>query len=75
MTRIAIRREISDLVLEALDIAVSRKLAEHQIHTFILEVIAAERPDITHGDARALLARIWHRLVGPRLAAAAGAAE
>ncbi|HEX2113162.1 MAG TPA: hypothetical protein VHM01_02045 [Alphaproteobacteria bacterium] len=75
MTRIAIRREIADLVLEALDIAVSRRLAEHQTRAFILEVITTERPDITHGDARVLLARVWHRLVGPRLAAAAGAAE
>jgi hypothetical protein len=74
MTRIAIRREITDLVLEALDIAVSRKLAEPQTHAFILEVIMAERPDITQGDARLLLARLWHRIVGPRLAAA-GPAE
>ena len=74
MTRIAIRREIADLVLEALDIAVSRKLAEHQIHAFILDVIEAERPDIARGDARMLLARLWLRVVGPRLAAA-GPAE
>jgi len=73
MTGIAIRREIADLVLEALDIAVSRKLAEHQTRTLILDVIAAERPDIAHGDARRLLARLWNRLVGPRLAAASAA--
>jgi hypothetical protein len=75
MTRVAFRREIVDLVLEALDIAVSRKLAEHQTRALILDVIAAERPDVSHGDARALLARLWHRVVGPRLTAAAAAAE
>ena len=62
MTRIGIRRELTDLVLEALDIAVSRRLPEHQTRSFILEVIAAERPDLAHGDLRALVARIWQRL-------------
>jgi len=72
MTRIAIRREIADLILEALEIAVSRKLAHHQTHAFVLEVIAAERPDLTHAAARALVGRLWQRLAGAQPAAAGG---
>jgi hypothetical protein len=64
MTRISIRREIADLVLEALDIAVSRKLAHHQTQALVLDVIIAERPDLAHGDVRTLVARVCQRLAG-----------
>ena len=73
MTRIAIRRDIADLVLEALDIAGSRKLAQHQTQAFVLDVIMAERPDLARGDARVLLARVWQRLAGRGLFAASPA--
>lgn len=70
----AVRRDIADLVLEAFDIAVSRKLALHQTRDLALDVIMAERPDLALGDARVLLARVWQRLAGRGLFAA-GAAE
>ena len=70
----AVRRDIADLILEAFDIAVSRKLALHQARDFALDVIMAERPDLARGDARVLLARVWQRLAGRGLFAA-GAAE
>ena len=61
---IAIKREIADLVLEALDIAASRKLTQHHTQAFILEVIRAERPDIGHDVAQALIRRVWQKLAG-----------
>jgi hypothetical protein len=70
----AVRRDIADLVLEAFDIAVSRKLALQQTRDLALDVIMAERPDLARGDARVLLARVWQRLAGRGLFAA-GAAE
>lgn len=73
MTSLAIRREIADLVLEALDIAVSRKLAQHETHAFVLEVVGAERPDIAPHDLRALVSRVWRRLGGIGPAVAVGA--
>jgi hypothetical protein len=65
MIRIAIRREIADLILEALDIAVSRKLTPHHTQAFVLDVIRAERPDISQGDLHILVHRVWQRLAGP----------
>ena len=62
MSMFAVRRDITDLILEALDIAASRHLAPHQIHTFILDILAAERPDIGRSDAGRLVARAWPRL-------------
>ncbi len=62
MTMFAVRRDIADLILEALDIAASRHLAPRQIHAFILDILAAERPDILRSDAGRLVARIWPRL-------------
>jgi hypothetical protein len=64
MTLISIRREIADLVLEAVDIAVSRKLAPRETDALVLEVVGAERPDIAHHDLRALVGRVWRRLGG-----------
>jgi hypothetical protein len=62
MTMFAIRRDITDLILEALDIAASRHLAPQQIQAFILDILATERPDIARSDARRLVARNWARL-------------
>lgn len=64
MTRLGIRREIADLILEALDIAVSRKLTQHHTQAFVLEVIRAERPDIGHDAVHTLVRRVWQRLAG-----------
>ena len=61
-TMFAVRRDITDLILEALDIAASRHLAHHQIHSFILDILAAERPDIARVDAGRLVARTRWRL-------------
>ena len=61
-TMFAVRRDITDLILEALDIAASRHLAHHQIHGFILDILAAERPDIARVDAGLLVARTRERL-------------
>jgi hypothetical protein len=69
---IGIKREIADLVLEALDIAMSRKLTQHHTHAFVLEVIRAERPDLGHDQAHALVRRVWQRLTGPKPAVAPG---
>ena len=65
MTRIGIRRDIADLILEALDIAVSRKLTQHHTQAFVLEVIRAERPDLGHHEAQTLIRRAWQRLTAP----------
>jgi hypothetical protein len=62
-TMFAVRRDIADLILEALDIAASRHIAPPQLQAFILDILAAERPDIAPGDAGLLVARIWRRLV------------
>jgi hypothetical protein len=64
MRDIAVRRDIADLILEALDIARSRKFGHHQTQAFILDILAAERPDISLSDARVLTARTWRRLAG-----------
>jgi len=72
MNPIGIRREIADLVLEALDIAMSRKLTQHHTQALILEVIRAERPDVGHDQAHALVRRVWQRLAGPNPAVAPG---
>jgi len=64
MNPIGIRREIADLILEALDIAMSRKLTLHHTQSFVLEVIRAERPDIGHDQAVALVRRVWQKLAG-----------
>ena len=72
MTSIGIRREIADLILEALDIAVSRKLTQHHTQALVLEVIRAERPDIGHDAAHALIRRVWQRLAAPAPAIAPG---
>jgi hypothetical protein len=58
----AARPDITDLILEALDIAASRHLAPQQIQAFILDILAVERPDIARSDAGRLLARSWPRL-------------
>ena len=73
MTSLAIRREIADLVLEALDIAVSRKLPPRETDALVLEVVGAERPDIAPHDLRALVSRVWRRLGVLGSAAAVGA--
>lgn len=65
MSPIAMKREIADLILEALDIAVSRKLTQHHTQAFVLDVIKAERPDIGHHAAQVLVRRAWQRLAGP----------
>lgn len=65
MTRIGIRRDIADLILEALDIAVSRKLTHHHTQAFVLEVIRAERPDLAHHQMHRLIRRAWQRLAMP----------
>jgi hypothetical protein len=62
MTMFAARPDITDLILEALDIAASRHLAPQHIQAFILDILAAERPDIARSDAGRLLARAWPRL-------------
>lgn len=62
MSGFIIRRDITDLILEALDIAGSRKLARHQTEAFILDILAAERPDISVSMARVLVERIRRRL-------------
>jgi hypothetical protein len=72
MTRIGIRRDVADLILEALDIAVSRKLTQHHTQAFILEVIRAERPDLGLQQAQALIRRAWQRLTVPQPAAVPG---
>lgn len=64
MTPLGIRREIADLILEALDIAMSRRLTQHHTQAFVLEVIRAERPDIGHEMAHTLIRRVWQRLAG-----------
>ena len=74
MRKIDVRRDIADLVLEALDIARSRKLAHHQTQAFILDILAVERPDISSSDARVLVARTLRRLAGIA-APASGAAD
>ncbi len=61
-TMTIMRRDITDLILEALDIAASRHLAPQQVHTFILDILAVERPDIARADAGRLIARTWPRL-------------
>jgi hypothetical protein len=71
MTPFAIRREIADLVLEALDIAVSRKLPQRETQALLLDVVKSERPDIALNDARVLIDRVWQRLAGLGLLAAA----
>jgi hypothetical protein len=58
----AVRRDITDLILEALDIATSRHLAHHQVHSFILDILATERPDISRASAGRLVARTRLRL-------------
>lgn len=73
MSPFAIRREIADLVLEALDIAISRRLAERETQALVLEIVGAERPDVAHHDLRTLVGRVWRRLGEIRPAAAAGA--
>lgn len=72
MTRIGIRREIADLILEALDIAVSRKLTPHHTLAFVLEVMKAERPDVGDNEARILVRRVWQRLAAPTAAIVSG---
>jgi hypothetical protein len=71
MTPFAIRREIADLVLEALDIAVSRKLPHRETQALMLDVVKSERPDIALGDARVLVDRAWQRLASLGLLAVA----
>jgi hypothetical protein len=62
MNPVAIKREIADLVLEALDIAMSRKLTHHHTQALVFEVIRAERPDIGHDAAQILIRRVWQKL-------------
>lgn len=62
MNGIHVRRDLADLVLEALEITRSRRLAWHETHAFILDVLAIERPDIPASHAQALVARAWRRL-------------
>jgi hypothetical protein len=62
MSMFAVRPDLTDLILEALDIAASRHLAPQQIQSFILDILAAERPDIAPSDAGRLVARTWQRL-------------
>lgn len=64
MNPVAIKREIADLVLEALEIAMSRKLTHHHTQALVLEVIRAERPDIGHDAAQILIRRVWQKLAG-----------
>lgn len=72
MSPIGIRREIADLILEAVDIAVSRKLTPSHMQAFILDVIRAERPDLGLHEARLLVRRAWPRLALGQPAAAPG---
>ena len=62
MNKLAVRPDITDLILEALDIAASRHLGPQQLHGFILDILAAERPDIARADAGRLIKRAWRRL-------------
>lgn len=50
-----VRRDIADLILEALDVAGSRKLAPAEAQAYALELLHVERPDIPHGHAARLL--------------------
>lgn len=59
-----VRRDIADLVLEALDVARSRNLAGRDAHALILEVLMAERPDIPVGHAERLIERVRQRFFG-----------
>jgi hypothetical protein len=61
---IAVRRDIADLILEAVDIAASRRLAGPVAHAFVLDVLAVERPDISATDAHRLVERYGRRLNG-----------
>lgn len=58
------RRDVADLILEALDIAASRRLAGATVHALVLDVLSAERPDIPAADARRLIERYGMRLNG-----------
>lgn len=64
MNGTTVRRDIADLILEALDVAGSRKLAGPDAHALILEVLSAERPDIPIGHAERLIERFRQRFAG-----------
>ncbi len=64
MSSIAVRPDIADLILEALDIAASRRLAGPVLHAFVVDVLTAERPDISAADAHRLIERYGQRLRG-----------
>jgi len=62
MNGVRVRRDIVDLLLEALDVARSRRLAWHDTQTLIFDMLAVERPDIPLAHAPVLVARAWRRL-------------
>lgn len=53
----SVRRDVADLILEALDIARSRKLATPETVALILDVLHSERPDIHPAHAARLVDR------------------
>jgi hypothetical protein len=61
---VAVRRDIADLILEALDVAASRGLAGPMVQAFVLDVVRAERPDLAAADAHRLMERYGRRLNG-----------
>jgi hypothetical protein len=60
----SVRRDVADLILEALDIARSRKLATPETAALILDVLHVERPDIHPSHAARLIARYRARYSG-----------
>jgi len=61
---VAVRRDVADLILEALDVAASRQLSGAAVHILVLDVLRAERPDIPADRARHLVERYGRRLNG-----------
>jgi hypothetical protein len=60
----AVRRDIADVILEALDVAASRRLVGPAVHALVLDVLRVERPDIPAADAHRLVERYGRRLNG-----------
>ncbi|HEX6980754.1 MAG TPA: hypothetical protein VF342_15795 [Alphaproteobacteria bacterium] len=58
------RRDAIDLILEALDIAASRKLAWADTQALALEIMAIERPDLSADRVKKLMERIVARQQG-----------
>lgn len=51
----SVRRDVADLILEAIDIARSRKLATGETSALILDVLRIERPDLPPTHAARLI--------------------